>query len=592
VVTVSASPNIGYQFTGFTGDLGGTINPQNLTMNGPKAVTANFTPTPTTTVTITSSPEGLSVVVDGSTYTTPHSFQWNNGSDHTVKVNAQQSLLDTPYLFLNWSDGKPRSRSLKAPETPTTYTAYFEQRVIIGTGGIYPSQLEVNLGDLPVDKYDDATDGSNLNADFPQCPGGGGWTVLACMEYFLSKYARQGVTGVRFQFNVLKEPSVAFDIGTKAVKADWVANLTRFFEDLAEFGITKITPTPSWNDYNNSPVYVDSCAAIPEGTVCQAYPANCTEAGTGRRGRNLRFYPLVPFGFEGADADGWDSNEAWACSPQPTINTEFWGWQPHYWLIYNIAAAAHSKGLLMQEFDLENEVNLYHQTLKARWIYDNVTTTPVFSYLGGALAAGSGGAYDSRLLTVSVITDSPATLPQCASLYGDAAGLIYSSELLAATGGAPFGRPPYERSTYNGAMVCDSTNDLPPPVGCLGLSGDDWWQCAIGNMPTIPTQQSTPIVTDMHNKPCAWGVSDCDWGGNSTDIDKEVLSGISDFLACRYLTGNTIIFGETWSNTNTLCNGHADQTVTTQMIGGYSQSCLYNAQNPGCSTRVPACRPS
>jgi len=42
VVSLLATPNSGYQFSGFSGDLTGTTNPQTLLMNGPKNVTANF----------------------------------------------------------------------------------------------------------------------------------------------------------------------------------------------------------------------------------------------------------------------------------------------------------------------------------------------------------------------------------------------------------------------------------------------------------------------------------------------------------------------------------------------------------------------
>jgi parallel beta-helix repeat protein len=45
VVTVTAVPNPGWVFyTGWSGDLTGTTNPQSLTMSGPKSVTAHFTP--------------------------------------------------------------------------------------------------------------------------------------------------------------------------------------------------------------------------------------------------------------------------------------------------------------------------------------------------------------------------------------------------------------------------------------------------------------------------------------------------------------------------------------------------------------------
>src|SRR5437588_12227797 len=41
-VSVSATANSGYAFTGFTGDLTGSTNPQNIIMNAPHSVTANF----------------------------------------------------------------------------------------------------------------------------------------------------------------------------------------------------------------------------------------------------------------------------------------------------------------------------------------------------------------------------------------------------------------------------------------------------------------------------------------------------------------------------------------------------------------------
>jgi len=42
-LSLAASPNSGYTFSGWSGHLQGTTNPQSLTMDGPKSVTANFT---------------------------------------------------------------------------------------------------------------------------------------------------------------------------------------------------------------------------------------------------------------------------------------------------------------------------------------------------------------------------------------------------------------------------------------------------------------------------------------------------------------------------------------------------------------------
>ncbi len=50
VVPVSATANSTYAFTGFSGGLSGTTNPQNLTMTGPISVTANFETGPNPTI--------------------------------------------------------------------------------------------------------------------------------------------------------------------------------------------------------------------------------------------------------------------------------------------------------------------------------------------------------------------------------------------------------------------------------------------------------------------------------------------------------------------------------------------------------------
>jgi hypothetical protein len=84
-VPVTAAPNANYAFSGFTGALSGTTNPQTLTMTGPLAITATFAPVPgvlapsfsppagnytgTQTVTLSSTTTGASIryTMDGST---------------------------------------------------------------------------------------------------------------------------------------------------------------------------------------------------------------------------------------------------------------------------------------------------------------------------------------------------------------------------------------------------------------------------------------------------------------------------------------------------------------------------------------------
>ena len=85
-VTVTTAPaNASYAFASWAGvpvtpaagaGAGGAVG--TLVMDGPKSVTANFN----VAYTVTTVPEGLSVMVDWVTYTTPQTFGWAPGSAH------------------------------------------------------------------------------------------------------------------------------------------------------------------------------------------------------------------------------------------------------------------------------------------------------------------------------------------------------------------------------------------------------------------------------------------------------------------------------------------------------------------------------
>ncbi len=69
----------------------------------------------TYTPTITTAPEGLSIVVDGVSYTSPRTFTWASGSTHTIAVASPQTSGGTRYWFSNWSDGGAVSHTVTAP---------------------------------------------------------------------------------------------------------------------------------------------------------------------------------------------------------------------------------------------------------------------------------------------------------------------------------------------------------------------------------------------------------------------------------------------------------------------------------------------
>jgi hypothetical protein len=125
VVNLSATANSGYQFLNWTGPV---ANPNaastTVTMTAAESVTANFQQL--SSVTVTTSPSGLSFTVDGNAYTASQTFTWIVGSSHTVTTTSPQAGgAGTQYVFSTWSDSGAQSHTIAAPSSTTTYTANF-----------------------------------------------------------------------------------------------------------------------------------------------------------------------------------------------------------------------------------------------------------------------------------------------------------------------------------------------------------------------------------------------------------------------------------------------------------------------------------
>ncbi len=115
VVTATAAPaSAAYAFASWTGGpvtpgagagAGGAVG--TVVMDGPKSLTANFN----VAYTVTTVPEGLSVMVDWVTYTTPQTFGWAPGSTHSIyvflTVQTKAGETGTRYVYQSWSDGQP-----------------------------------------------------------------------------------------------------------------------------------------------------------------------------------------------------------------------------------------------------------------------------------------------------------------------------------------------------------------------------------------------------------------------------------------------------------------------------------------------------
>jgi hypothetical protein len=76
--------------------------------------------------TVATNPSGLQIMVDGSTYTAPHTFDWTPGSSHNLSIPSPQSgTSGTRYVYSSWSDGGAQTHTINAPSSSTTYTASF-----------------------------------------------------------------------------------------------------------------------------------------------------------------------------------------------------------------------------------------------------------------------------------------------------------------------------------------------------------------------------------------------------------------------------------------------------------------------------------
>ena len=119
-------------------------------MGAPSSVVATFNTLPTSTITTT--PPGLTIAVDGTNFTAPHSFNWNPGTAHTIAVTSPQpGASGVRYVLSAWSDSGAASHTITAPASVTTYTAAFVTQYYLTTaassgGAISPGSGWYNAG--------------------------------------------------------------------------------------------------------------------------------------------------------------------------------------------------------------------------------------------------------------------------------------------------------------------------------------------------------------------------------------------------------------------------------------------------------------
>jgi hypothetical protein len=99
-------------------------------MSAPQSVTASFVGT--AVVNVASSPAGLTIVVDNTSYTSPKSFTWTVGSSHILDTVATQGSGASQNVFVSWSNTATKTQTVIV-NGPATYTAYFQTQYLLTT---------------------------------------------------------------------------------------------------------------------------------------------------------------------------------------------------------------------------------------------------------------------------------------------------------------------------------------------------------------------------------------------------------------------------------------------------------------------------
>ncbi len=133
-LVIEAVPAADYSFLRWSSFQTGSENPKRVTISNPGILLATFTNRPVFTV--TSDPPGRRVVVDGTSYTAPISFDWTPGSTHTLGTSSPQGAEPVRFVFSSWEDGKTETRTVTVPSQSVTYTARFTTQHLVTTASI------------------------------------------------------------------------------------------------------------------------------------------------------------------------------------------------------------------------------------------------------------------------------------------------------------------------------------------------------------------------------------------------------------------------------------------------------------------------
>lgn len=426
------------------------------------------------------------------------------------------------------------------------------------SAGISPSQLDINLGPIPIDNYllPNNYCGGSCGGQYyvsSACPATS--TIQSCIKTWFTGsggYISQGVKGARFAFPLGGgNYSTAWDSNGNVQQA-WVSKFLQFMQDLKSYGVQRVNPTIAIIDYwSGTPI-------MPNPPIYSA----CD-------GKELMFFKWVPFGeYNNSSQYGYpDCQGNMNGYSMANANPYFWGWAPYLNAVSAIIQSVKTAGLTFSDFDLVNELDVTDFTVAARMIWDNKHGSEECSNGTFACTAvlsdvryyftQNGFSYGPADYSTTVYNPTVAAY-DCTSVYGDSAMLLHESGLLGAIAGA------------NGKFGPSSpswTNNLP----CGGNTSQ---------MISLPVSYvlTQPTSTDVHAYICVVSTSNhqCVDSIDATSTSKAFFSDVWSMLSNHGLTSNYMVFGETFPNQpNTITPGNFTEAVASQEASGYTQSTLF-----------------
>jgi len=122
-IQLTAQPAEGYNFLDWSLTPSTGANPRFLIANQPLAIAAYFTTSPVTT--ITSTPTGMTVDVDGLPVSTPRNFAWGAGETHVLSPAVTALEDSVRYTLTDWGDGNGPTRTITITHDSASFTAAF-----------------------------------------------------------------------------------------------------------------------------------------------------------------------------------------------------------------------------------------------------------------------------------------------------------------------------------------------------------------------------------------------------------------------------------------------------------------------------------